>query len=725
MESELQWRGSSFQPFRFLKGSSNDRATSASDKPIAKVEKHIDKLSQSLSNTQAALIKASEVEQAAQKEHVSCTQTITDQESQISSLEAEIRKLYEEIELCNSKRERSIEEHERLEGRIEELMEQVKQAEENAEDNRAVMDNERLVHLQEREALRVVQDEHESCLTSLRDAQEALAECQKSMELDRERVARRDATIDALRRDRSRMVDKISSFTSALRRGSKELHETKKRLTQVSEQLREAEQIIQSHFTMLSTLETFKQKLAEELGSLRQSYEHRTSQLVKMREALEERSVVIADLREGIADRDEEIQASKLDLAFARKETAEAKVELSNSQREADSAERRANQVAEMYSQLENERRAEKEQLDCEIERAETALDAAREENMDLRTDLSAAQADACVKLSAARENFENTLDEIRHENGNLKSELVLAEVEIQTKDERHAQLEEERAHEKAEMEQAQRALEQDLDAVKQENTDLKTNLDAAEDDCRTKDQLLAQEIAAHYRTSAAAEKQRLRLQRSIDDLRGNLKKANDDLRKTREILFTLNEKCHNITRAQLSLSTYRNKTKMLLESEKQGKQLAQIHEELSDVSGYEDSLTGTPEQELCEATVTLMLKVRAQEQTIGGSSSSSSQSDPTKQYANKPAAIDNGPITPSASSPADSIFEPPMQRPKHVRFASLTSLASDEGYQTDESKAETSEDQIYNLVHDLDRARKGFKALKRRQRLRNLKSDA
>ena len=87
MDSELEdvwysWLGSS--SLRFLKSapkSEKNEGTVIRNKPVSKVEEHINNLTESLSKTQAALERAGEVEQEARREHAGCSEVLAKQES--------------------------------------------------------------------------------------------------------------------------------------------------------------------------------------------------------------------------------------------------------------------------------------------------------------------------------------------------------------------------------------------------------------------------------------------------------------------------------------------------------------------------------------------------------------------------------------------------------------------------------------------------------------------
>ncbi|KAF1351211.1 hypothetical protein BDV97DRAFT_165947 [Delphinella strobiligena] len=742
------WLGSSYQSIRFLRGSSKSPDPSPPGrKLISKVEEHINKLTQSLSNTQLALEKASTAEQELRREHAGCSNALKKQRDENGRLEREIKRLYEEVEGCYSKHAAQILDNDRLDDLVHDLVEQVNRAEREAEANQRIMDNERLLHLQERETLRVVQVEHENCLVSLRAAQDTLAEYEKD-------VAQRDIYVQNLKRHKSKISKKLGYFTSSLRKASTELADTKTRLSEVSEQLKQAEAVIQTHFTMLSSLETYKSQLAAELGNLRTNYETKTAQLATMRETLEARNVDIEELRKTIAARDAQLRDTELAAATARQELSETVVELSMFRHTAIAAEKDLNEMRDYHTKLEEERTREIAEKDHE-----------------------------------------------RHE-------LKLA-----------------------------------LNDAHQENGTLKINLAAAEAEAKIKDERLFQEIAAHSRTSEAAAAQELRLQSSIENLKDNLQRTNTDLRKTRETLFALNEKCQSLAKAQSSLASYRARTKILLDTKqdptKQSnlrdsavglpgiQELPNIHEDLDEEQfhqeldeeqhsqkgraslhslhsthsrrGYFDEERTTPSeygygQEESEhehpANVisALILKPKAQEQATPlprhevpsaavslaplqtspnlpppsaspsrlstansvAAATCSSNTAPLDRQASvdseNPCALNianSYPLNPLLrqrspvveSPPTESVFwsllpssPSPSQSlsPKRVRFA------IDEGYHTDDTTTPdtttpdtASEAQIWDIISDLDRARKDFKAVRRQTRRRNLKATA
>lgn len=730
MDTDLEdvwynWLGSSYQSIRYLKSSKNDKSASKGKQPVSKVEEHINNLTESLSSTQVALERAGESERLVREQHDSCAEALAKQEIENSRLEEEIKRLYLEVEECHLKREDQTAVHERLKERIHELVGKVKKIEREADDNRYNMDNERLIHLQEREALRVVHAAHEDCLASLRAAQETLAAYQED-------IALRDGIIQNLKRHKSRISSKLGYFSTSLRRTSKELEGTKKRLAEVSEQLRQAEQIIQQHFSMLSSLESYKARLAEELCHLRSNYEDRTLQLVRMRETLLERNNVISDLRDKLEERDNQLRDTESHAVSTQQELASTIAELVISKNVAASAVKDVHEIRDFHTKVSNEKDREITELDQERTELKTALKIFRQENSTLKSDLATAQADIV-----------------------------------------------------------------------------------------TKDDSLAREIAAHTRTSKAAEAQKLRLQNSIENLRMNLEKANDDLKKTRETLFALNEKCHNFARAQMSLASYQKRTKMLLDNSQPVHQrhdsgmyidTKQLHER-QDTTMKHPSIESThdtsddddkpahnlnaPTESSHDVNVAFMLKVKARQQIVNRLQQSAQlhravaeqQTSPTEARGpesifepltpegsvrksfphnlhlnlNKGslyvdlATIDsatNTPVTGNFSSLLSSSFSPASASSsvsgvpaslieggagssasissvtsptKRVRFA----MPADEGYQTDDepdssdgmaAAATTSEGQIWGMLGNLDKARRDFKTVKRQQRRKNLK---
>lgn len=720
------WLGSSYQSIRFLRGSSKSPSPSPPKrKPISKVEEHINNLTQSLSNTQLALEKASTAENELRREHAGCSDVLKKQGDENARLEREIKRLYEELENCYSKQAAQVLDNDRLDDLVQDLVEQVNRAEREAEANQGIMDNERLLHLQERETLRVVQVEHENCLVSLRAAQDTLAEYEKD-------VAQRDIYVQNLKRHKSKISKKLGYHTSSLRKASAELADTKTRLSEVSEQLKQAEAVIQTHFTMLSSLETYKAQLAAELGNLRTNYETKTAQLATMRETLEARNVDNEELRKTLAARDAQLRDTELAAATARQELSETVVELSMSRHAAIAAEKDLNEIRDYHTKLDEERTREIAEKDHE------------------------------------RHELKLALNDAHQENGTLKNNLAAAEAENQIKDER-----------------------------------------------------LAQEIAAHSRTSEAAAAQKLRLQNSIENLKDNLQRTNTDLRKTRETLFALNEKCQSLAKAQSSLASYRARTKILLDTKqdpsKQSnlrdsavglpgiQELPNIHEDLDEEQfhqeldeeqasqkgrnslqsrhsthsrrGYFDEERTTPSEygqeesehaDFANVKIAIMLKVKAQEQATHHhqheppSAAVSRAAPPTSPNPHHPSVSQNRPSTASSaattthSSNSNTAPQSDPRRPQSedsdslcaqsIASSSLTShlsrhqrgplvdplpiewsspkrvrFAVDEGYHTDDTT--TSETQMWDIISDLDQARKDFKALRRQTRRRNLKA--